>query len=160
MRGEYDCNMELNSSTLATHSGTAHELGAIRHDNAKGRKKSRGYLDQKHATRVHTRGKAERSRATFEQRSPTRYAVEALGGNASGDQGRQLPRLEGPIRKTRPDVKRTVGENIATRKENMIINFAGWCIRKSGESAKPHSFCFSYELPSHPRLRSPHHQAS
>jgi hypothetical protein len=26
---------------------------AIRHDNAEGHKKSRGYLDQKHATRIH-----------------------------------------------------------------------------------------------------------
>jgi hypothetical protein len=51
---------ELNSSTLVTHSGTAQELFAIRHDNAKGRKKSRGYLDQKHATRIHCDGPRQR----------------------------------------------------------------------------------------------------
>ena len=63
---------ELNSSTLVTHSETAQELFAIRHDNAKGRKKSRGYLDQKHATRIHDEGawQIERPRAALNNRSP------------------------------------------------------------------------------------------
>jgi len=41
------------------------------------------------------------------------------------------------------DVRKTAGrKNIATRKENMIIKFAGWCIRKSHEFAKPFVLLF------------------
>jgi hypothetical protein len=74
-----------------------------------GRKKSVGYLDQKHATRIYDEGawQIERPRAALNKSiSLESYVPSRLLANMHPRyQGRLLQKLEGIIHKTRPDVK-------------------------------------------------------